>query len=243
MQPALRILFVDDEETFLGSTAHLLRRAGYECDAAANVEQACGLLELNDYDLVIADVNMPGNVDLEFVRRLAERDQGLPVIIVTGYPSIASAIQSVELPVVAYIIKPFDFPDLLAKVQDTARRAAALRAVREELARLQDYRHSLAWAETHMRQSPSGAQTPATRAFVGMAMRNIVDSLISLRNVAEHSPAADLNAELTEWPLNDTLDMRKVLRETIATLEHTKSAFKSKELGDLRRRLEKLLEN
>ena len=242
MQHTLRILLVDDEETFLHSSAQLLRRAGYECDCAAGVDEAGSRLETGEYDLVIADINMPGNADLEFARTLAARDDGLPIILVTAYPSIASAIESVELPVVAYLVKPFDFEELLAKVQIAARRVAALMAVRDELDRLQDYRRGLLRTESHMRHAPYSGGTPAVQAFVGRAMRNIVDSLVGLHKLMENGPPADVDVELQSWPAPKGADLRKVLRDTVATLERTKSAFKSKELGELRRKLECLLE-
>ncbi len=241
MNTTLRILFVDDERTFLQSTADLLRRTGYECDDTTDVDEACQWLETNDYDLAITDINIPGNVDLEFVQKLAAHNDGLPVILVTAYPSISSAIHSVELPVVAYLVKPFEFADLLARVQSTAQRVAAMRAVREELDRLQDYRRGLLRAEEHMRQNVGRGNMPSEQAFVGMAMRNVVDSLVNLRRVMEDAPRGDVDYELHHWPQADSSQMREALRDAVATLERTKTAFKSKELGELRRKLEGLL--
>ncbi len=241
MNPTLRILFVDDEQTFLHSTADLLRRTGYECDATPDVSEACRWLETKPYDLVITDINIPGNVNLEFVQTLASRSDDLPVILVTAYPSIASAIHSVELPVIAYLVKPFEFADLLARIQGTAQRVAARCAVREELERLQEYRRGLLRAEEHMRQAAGNRNLPSVQAFVGMAMRNVADSLVNLRNVVEDAPRSDVDNELHHWPVALSPEMRDSLRDAVATLERTKSAFKSKELGELRRKLEGLL--
>jgi DNA-binding NtrC family response regulator len=242
MNPALRILFVDDEQTFLRSTVDLLRRMGYECDGTPDVSEACRWLDTKpSYDLLITDINIPGNVNLEFVQNLASRSDDLPVILVTAYPSISSAIHSVELPVVAYLVKPFEFEELLARVQTTAQRVAALRAVRDELERLQEYRRGLLRAEEHMRQSSGSRNLPSVQAFVGIAMRNVSDSLVNLRNVVEDTPRSDVDSELPHWPIASSPEMREALRDAVATLQRTKSAFKSKELGELRRKLEGLL--
>ncbi len=241
MSDALRILFVDDEETVLSSTRDLLRREGYACECASGVAEGLAWLDQNECDLVIADIKMPGNADLEFARRLAARGDGLPIILVTGYPSVASAIESVELPVVAYLVKPFDFQDLLAKVRGAERRVAALRAMRRELTRLQAYRQDLAQAESDLRQLPRAAHAPSLQAFIGMTMTNVVDSLASLRSAVDTGQETEAGDEAAKWPLPVPADMREVLREVVATLERTKHAFKSKELGELRRKLEGLL--
>jgi len=112
-----RILIADDEEIFLNSTADLLRREGYECGCAPDAIVAAELLRSNDYDLLIADIKMEGNFELEFIQDLPQIAAGMPVILVTGYPSLKTAIQSVQLPVVAYLVKPFEFKELLEQVQ------------------------------------------------------------------------------------------------------------------------------
>jgi two-component system NtrC family sensor kinase len=112
-----RILIADDEETFVNSMADLLRREGYECGCAPNAIVAAELLRSNDYDLLIADIKMEGNFELELIQDLPQIAAGMPVILVTGYPSLKSAIQSVQLPVVAYLVKPFEFKELLEQVE------------------------------------------------------------------------------------------------------------------------------
>jgi DNA-binding NarL/FixJ family response regulator len=76
------------------------------------------MLGRENYDLLIADIKMPGNSDLEFISALPKIAEGMPVILVTGYPSLNSAIESVQLPVVAYLVKPFELNELLVRVKD-----------------------------------------------------------------------------------------------------------------------------
>src|SRR5262249_46967405 len=84
MTQAGRILLADDEETFAESTADLLRRAGYECDTAGEASAAASLLAAAKDDLLIADIRMPGNVELDLLRHVAETQRTLPVILVTA---------------------------------------------------------------------------------------------------------------------------------------------------------------
>ena len=125
-----RILIADDEEIFLNSMADLLRREGYECGCAPNAIVAAELLRSNDYDLLIADIKMEGNFELEFIQDLPQIATGMPVILVTGYPSMKSAIQSVQLPVVAYLVKPFEFKELLEQVQKSIKNYLFFKPVR-----------------------------------------------------------------------------------------------------------------
>ncbi len=112
-----RILIADDEESVLLSTADLLRIEGYECACASDAKTAFDMLRRKKYDLLIADIKMQGNSDLQLIKKLPEFAPRMPVILVTGYPSLSSAVQSMKLPVVGYLIKPFEFTELLTVAQ------------------------------------------------------------------------------------------------------------------------------
>ncbi len=110
------ILIADDDETFLQSTADLLRREEYVCDCASDARAVIEILKLARYDLLITDINMPGNTGLELIKNLPKNAEGMPVILVTGNPLIDTEIQSLKPPVVACMRKPLDFDKLLAQV-------------------------------------------------------------------------------------------------------------------------------
>lgn len=112
-----RILIADDEDTFLRATADLLRRIGYECNCASDAKTVAEMLRSAKYDLLITDINMPGNKDLELIKDLQNYAKEIPVILMTGEPSLLPTIQSVKPPVVACLIKPFDFDELLEHVK------------------------------------------------------------------------------------------------------------------------------
>ena len=111
------ILIADDDETFLQSTADLLRREEYVCGCVSDAGAVIEVLRLARYDLLITDINMPGNTGLELIKNLPKNAEGMPVILVTGNPLIDTEIQSLQPPVVACMRKPLDFDKLLAQVR------------------------------------------------------------------------------------------------------------------------------
>ncbi len=126
-----KILLADDEPTFLSATADLLRAEGYECITVQDGDAALKAAASETFDLLITDLEMPGNSDLQLVRKIAEQSGGLPVIILTGFPSVRSAIASIDLPVVAYLTKPVAFPELLERVARAVKRFRSFQAMRQ----------------------------------------------------------------------------------------------------------------
>jgi len=134
-----RILLVDDERSFRDATASILRDAGYACDCAADAEQATAVLERGTYDAVVTDLRMSGNAALEFLVRTAQSWPELPVIVVTGYPSLSTAIRALQLAASDYVIKPVEPSDLLRSVARAVRSGQARRRLREIGGQLSSY--------------------------------------------------------------------------------------------------------
>ncbi len=238
-----RILFADDEETFLHSTCDLLRREGYTCDSVPDAATAIKKLREQDYDLLISDIKMPGNAELEFIQELPKIAEGMPVILVTGYPSIYTAIKSIQLPVMAYLPKPVDFGELLNQVRKGVERCHANRAVRSTRERMQTWRQELDRLQQNINTAAGEAPAAPIEAFLALTFRNLAGCLTDLNNLTK-ALAMEKNNEaevcqLFNCPRFNTLNAAVV--ETIEVLEKTKNAFKSKELGELRKKLEKLV--
>ncbi len=238
-----RILIADDEEIILKTTAELLRRAEFQCDCATDAATAAEMLKGGDHDLLIADIKMPGNSNLEFIRELPKIAEGVPVILITGYPSLDTAIQSLELPVVAYMVKPFDFDELLDNVRVGVKKSKVLRTARRIRQLVQTWDDDISDVEQALKVSSPSSTSPAPiDAFLQLTFRNIVSTLSDLKNLSEVL-AADKELKeachLLNCPRHKVL--KDALVETIRVLEKTKSAFRSKELGELRRKLELVL--
>jgi DNA-binding NarL/FixJ family response regulator len=143
MTERARILIADDEEIFLQSTTTLLLREGYECTCATDAASTLALLHHTLYDLLIADITMQGNEALELVQDVSHLAKGLPIILVTGYPSLQSAIRAIQLPVVSYLVKPFELSEFLITVRSAIQRSQVYRAIDTTRQQLRDWHHTL----------------------------------------------------------------------------------------------------
>lgn len=112
-----RILIVDDEPLFLKTTGQLLSKEGADCETAADADSALQSLERSDFDLILTDLNMPGNLRWELLKAGRQRWSHVPMIVITGVPTLPSAIESLRLGVVDYLLKPVGYPELLASVR------------------------------------------------------------------------------------------------------------------------------
>ena len=235
-----QILIADDEEIFLESTADLLRREGYGCECATDSKTVVEKLRTHRYDLLIADINMPGNPELELIKNLPEVSEKLPVILVTGSPSVSTAVESVQLHVVAYMIKPLDFDKLLSQVKISIEEARTYRTVCNTRKRLQEWSKDLGNLEKLMNTASTHQNSLSVNTFFELTLRNIVDALMDLKNLSEElAVQSGKEHKLLEHPRLNALN--DGLMETIDVLEKTKKAFKSKDLGKLREKLEMLV--
>ncbi|MEO8271934.1 MAG: response regulator, partial [Aureliella sp.] len=83
-----RILIADDEPLYRNTTAELLRDEGYECICVEDANDAIGVLQEHPFDLILSDLNMPGNLKLELLKEGRTNYSHIPMIVVTGVPSI-----------------------------------------------------------------------------------------------------------------------------------------------------------
>lgn len=120
MQSPFRVLLADDDETIVVSSLELFRREGWEGACAYSAADVMQRLDGQDFDVVIADYKMPGNENLELLQQLTERFPYLPVILITGFPSLESAIASVQQKAFDYVTKPLDMDYLLRRAREAA---------------------------------------------------------------------------------------------------------------------------
>jgi excisionase family DNA binding protein len=109
-----RVLVVDDEASIRELLSKTLALAEYEVDTAPDGRTAIERLRIGHYDLLIADLKMPGLDGLALIREAKRLNSDLPVIIITGFSTESSAIEAVNLGVAGYLTKPFRVPQVLA---------------------------------------------------------------------------------------------------------------------------------
>ena len=111
-----RVLVVDDEASIRDLLAKTLALAEYDVDTAGDGAAALDRLRerRGSYDLMIADLRMPGMDGLTLIREVKQINANLPIIIITGFSTESSAIEAVNLGVAGYLTKPFRVPQVLA---------------------------------------------------------------------------------------------------------------------------------
>lgn len=107
-----RILVVDDEKFIVEAISQHLKQTGYDVVAYTEPAKAKEAIEKVDFDLVLTDLRMPNISGMDITRAVQERENDTLVIILTGYATLDSAIESVHLQVYAYLNKPFDLRQL-----------------------------------------------------------------------------------------------------------------------------------
>ncbi len=116
-----RILVIDDEEILHVSLRRTLGRQGHEVDAVLSGPEGLKLMASGDYDLVITDLMMPDMDGIELLECMHEQNISIPVLMITGYPSIRTAVKALRLGAVDYLAKPFTRDELMGPVNRTLR--------------------------------------------------------------------------------------------------------------------------
>ncbi len=231
MNPSLscfgKILLAEDDTLFGDALASWLRRHDFECLCAPDGATALALLRSEPCDLLISDLNLPGNEGLELISRAREVSPGIPVILLTGKPTVDTAARSVRLAVEAYLVKPPDMNELLGLAREAVVHYRGARSMSRSRERLQ------AWAAELDQLGGGRPGGSSGQDYLRVTLRNVRLQLAELEQLA------GLVANPGAGPR--TLDLVAALRDTIEVIEQTRQNFKSRQLGDLRVRLETLL--
>jgi len=111
------ILLIDDEEILLETVSDDLRESGYEVTTAISGDEGLSSFKSRQHDLVIIDLNMGGRDGLEISKEIKLLNPNTPVMILTGYGSIETAIEALRLDLDDYVLKPVNRDDLFEKIK------------------------------------------------------------------------------------------------------------------------------
>jgi EAL domain-containing protein (putative c-di-GMP-specific phosphodiesterase class I) len=181
----MRVLLVDDDDLLLAAYRGLLLDMGAEVETASSAEEALVKAGAQPYDVVLSDIQMPGITGIEFLSAVRQVDLDVPVILMTGAPSVESAIEAVEYGAFRYLRKPVP----AALLEDTVGRAGRYHA----LARLK---------RDAIRIAGGSANWPADRAALAGRFDSALAQLwiafqpiVSMRNRRVHAQEALLRSD------------------------------------------------
>ena len=125
------ILVVDDEDALCRAYARTLEEVGFEVVRAGTGTEALALLESRSFDTIVSDISMPSMTGIELLRAVRQHDRDVPVILVTGNPSVDSATQAVEYGALRYLVKPIGKGVLAEAVERAVKLQRVARLKRE----------------------------------------------------------------------------------------------------------------
>ncbi len=126
-----RVLVVDDDEAVCRSLRHTLSSNGFDVDAISSAKEALELLRSNSYDIAIYDLVMPDMDGIELLRETKKINCALPVVMITAFATIDSAVEAMKRGASDYIEKPFRTRELLAVVRRALEEAKFRRSLQE----------------------------------------------------------------------------------------------------------------
>ena len=118
MGERLRILVIDDDESIRATTAAILQNEGYAVDTAENGKEAIRRSNADLYRVALIDFRLPDMKGTELLTALREAHPKMVKIMVTGYPTVQNAIESVNKHADAYFVKPVDYENLLNTIRN-----------------------------------------------------------------------------------------------------------------------------
>jgi len=134
------VLVVDDEGAIRYSVSKTLQRIGYQVDEAASGEEALELIARHEYEVILTDIRMPGLSGVDLLKRIKDISPDAIVILMTGYASLGTAVESLRLGAHDYLIKPSSSQDIrqsvargVERARNLKRRRALLDAIRSNV--------------------------------------------------------------------------------------------------------------
>lgn len=237
------VLFIEDDPSVQGMLKKLLTRNGYRVTVCDNADMARQRLSGENFNVILSDIVLPGNENFEFISEIGAQPELPPIILITAYPSPNTLNASQRLLIFSYLAKPFENELLLDRLRQAVVFNSITENVRASKTRLTDWINQLEDLESLLKSPFRSDAAVPIEYFIDLTLQNILHPLNDLREMVKRValiPQEQQHAcKLFSCP---RLELQlKALRETTQVLSNTKKAFKSKELGELRKKLEGIL--
>lgn len=213
----MRILLVEDYEPIRASVAQGLREAGFAVDAAADGEEGLWYARTGEYDVIVLDLMLPKVDGLTILRTLRDAGSQTHVLILTARDAMDDRVQGLDLGADDYLVKPFAFEELLARVRALVRRRYA---AKNPLIRVADLE-----IDTAARQVRRAGQTiPLTpREFALLEyLANRVGQVVSRTDIWEHVYDFHSDADSNVVDVYIGYLRKKIETQGLARLIHTR---------------------
>lgn len=238
MDTPARVLVMEDDEFFASMLAEQLAADGYAVHRVGDVAAGCAALAGgNAFDVVIADLHLPdtdGGVSDALLNAAGET----PVILITGTPTIDSALQSMQRHVFAYRTKPFEMGAFRQTVAQAVAHGDLCRRVSEARRRYQSVDEQLAALRQLAARGDGPDVNQSLADYLRLLLGNSIESMAEALDLVQSLEGGQFTRPVRQLSRHPEAEMfRKAVEHTVELLDKTRHAFKSKELGELRRQL------
>lgn len=237
-----KILIVDDEKGFLMTTAELLRRKGFACHACESIEDARRVLGNELFDLLISDIRFPEESGMDLAAQIPELNRGIPIIIVTAYPTLETAITAIDNTVLGYQLKPLDLPPFYDLVERGVQHGRFRSVLKGAARRYQGISVELQQLQQHASENLGFDINQGIADHIRLLLQMAATTLVDIHESLELLPVDAATVPVRKLAHNPEVGLlRAAVKETVGVLEQTKKSFKSRELAELRQKLEMLM--
>lgn len=240
-RPARILLLGDDKALTAQVEASLILSAG-TLDCVQTAPQALRRLLEDTFDAVVCDLDTDESEGMRIARHVVNLVPPIPAVLVTGKPTIETALEAHQLPILAYLVKPVPSEDMTRTLVRAVGQSRVSRMTGAMQARLELASGELEKLRRQINSSAPISEPVTISAFVALTMESIVGGLTDLdaltRSIAQSSSKTN-PCHLFDCPRPKLL--AEAIHDAIETIEKTKSSFRSNELRDLRERLNNVL--
>ena len=204
----MRILVVEDELELLKTLGKGLELDGYTVDLSPNGEDAMERIAIYSYDLVLLDLNLPGVSGLEVLQNAMEYNSNLKVMILTSRGDVETKVQGLDLGAIDYMVKPFDFVELEARIRSILRRSFRIESKVLEVG-------DLSFDTVRRTLIAGGREVVLTRKetlMIEYLMRNS-DRIVSAEELFEHAWDTELEFQSNSLRVHLTTLRKKIKDE------------------------------